>query len=280
VNEPYNGFKGDIDCFVLEATYGSHKHMPISDSLECLKDSINTVHKSGGRLIIPAFSIMRSQMMLYYLFKLYQKELVPKLPIFYASPSAMDVNHTMYCARDEFNQTTLDDFLDPDNNPFNFDQLHYMRNKSDNDSLFTKQGSYIVIASSGMCDVGRIQGHLRYSLENPKNLVFLPGWQSPDKLGSMIMGKAKNPGDSPTISIWGNKIKVQAMVRSADFSNHTDNIAEHVNRIMPPSNPPKLILIKHGEQDGCEGVRDQLTDMGYPPEIIKIMDKGVSYYLQ
>ena len=282
VKFPHTDFEQDIDYMVAEATYGARTHRPMDESISLLESCLAEAYQSRSKLIIPAFSIMRTQMVLYYLFRLDEQGKVPNMPIYFSSPSAAEINRIMLRHCGDFDEQAVDAFKDTQYNPFDFDKLEYITDAASNRELVYKKGPLAVIASSGMCDFGRVVGHLENSIDNPKNIILLTGYNNPNTRGWQIEQKANNPSLEPMIDFPNGGRKLLANVhRLHGMSGHADGheMTAHITNIMPPSNPPRQIFIKHGESEQCDGLKSLLIGAGYKPDTITVMEKGQTYNL-
>jgi metallo-beta-lactamase family protein len=284
VKFPHKDFPHDIDNIVVEATYGDKTHRPLSESLDVLKECLDRTYKSGGKLIIPAFSIMRTQMLLYYLFMLDKDSKMPNMPIFFSSPSAADINRIMLKHYSDFDEVAIKQFEDKEYNPFDFEKLRYVKYSKHNLSLYNRSGPFVLLASSGMCDMGRIVGHLQHGIGDPKNTVLLTGYQSPGSVGGLIAQKEENPSLKANIPIDGGEYPLNASVyRMHGLSGHADGheMVAHLLQIRDPAKygPFKGVFIKHGEADQCTGLQKLIIEAGYPAETVHVMEKGTQYAL-
>lgn len=282
VKFPHTDFEQDIDYIVVEATYGARTHRPIDESISLLEKCLSKAYDTNSTLVIPAFSIMRTQMLLYYLFRLDEKGRVPNMPLYFSSPSAAEINQIMLRNYTDFDEQAIEAFKDKHYNPFHFGKLNYINSSDENRELLKQKGPMAIIAASGMCDFGRVVGHLENTIENPKNMVLLTGYQNPNTRGWQISQKIDNPYLEPEILFDYSSKKLRAEVhRMHGMSGHADGheMTAHISHIMPPKNPPRQIFIKHGESEQCEGLKKLLVNAGYKPEIIKIMEKGQVYSL-
>ncbi len=292
VKFPHKDFPKDIDYIVVEATYGGRMHTSIDESIEILETCVNKAFRDESKLIIPSFSIMRTQMLLNFLFQLEKGSKIPEIPIYMASPSAIEVNRIMLDYYTDMDDRAIEDFKDEGYNPFHFDNLIYVRKSKDNKKLWTKKGPMVVIASSGMCNMGRIVNHLYHAVEDPNNMILQTGYQSPSTLGGVISRKAKDPNTDITLNFpsgipyqESGKRKLNAQVyRMHGLSGHADGreIAAHLKHIRDPAKygPYKAIFIKHGRKKQCEELEDLIVKAGYPADRVHVMKKAQEYLLE
>lgn len=282
VKFPYSDFEHDIDYIIAEATYGARTHRPIDESISQLERCLHKAYESRSKLIIPAFSIMRTQMLLYYLFRLDEQGRTPNMPIYFTSPSAAEINRIMLRNYTDFDEQAIEAFKDKHYNPFHFGKLTYINSADENREVLDMKGPMAVISASGMCDFGRVVGHLERSIENPDNIILLTGYQNPGTRGWQISQKIDDPSLEPEIMFDNSKKKLRAEVhRMHGMSGHADGheMTAHITKIMPPENPPRRIFIKHGESEQCEGLKELLVSAGYKEKIITVMEKKQVYAL-
>ncbi len=176
------------DILIMESTYGSRIHPPMEDSEKGLGETIQRTCQRGGKVIIPAFAVERTQLLVYLLNRLYHQGDLPDVPIFVDSPLAVNVTDIFRRHSGYFDQETLD-FLrqDPDGDVFGFKRLQYIRDVEQSKKLHDLPGPCVIISASGMAEAGRIQHHLKNNIENPNNTILIVGWQAPHTLGRRLV---------------------------------------------------------------------------------------------
>lgn len=174
-------------CEVLlcECTYGDRVHPPFPDLKAELLRILLAAERDRGRVIIPAFSLGRTQQIIYVLNRLEQEGALPPLPVFVDSPLSMRLTELHRQHTDLFDGTATR-LLRQDDDLFEFPGLTYVRNRSESQELNYRKGAFAVIASSGMCESGRIRHHLKHAVSDPRNTVCLIGYQAPHTLGRRI----------------------------------------------------------------------------------------------
>lgn len=231
----------DVDVLHIESTYGNRLHGDRDNSIvEIAKGIIETAHR-GGKIIIPAFSVGRTQLVVYTLHQLAESGDLPNVPIFVDSPLSVNATEVFRLHQECFNESIYQ-FLREKENPFGMENLQYIRHVSRSKLLNQIDGPAIIISSSGMCEGGRIRHHLKNNLENPNNLILFVGYCAQHTLGSRIAN-----GDSP-VNIFGKPYEVKAKVESHDaFSGHADRdeLIEHVEAC---TGKIKDIYVVHGEE--------------------------------
>jgi len=234
----------DVDVLHIESTYGNRLHGDRDNSIvEIAKGILETVHR-GGKIIIPAFSVGRTQLVVYTLHQLSESGDLPDVPIFVDSPLSVNATEVFRLHPECFNESIYQ-FLREKENPFGMENLAYIRQVSKSIQLNALKGPAIIISSSGMCEGGRIRHHLKNNIEDPKNLILFVGYCAKHTLGSRI-----GNGDSP-VNIFGEPYEVKARVEKHDaFSGHADRdeLVEHVETC---TGNVKDIYVVHGEEDSA-----------------------------
>ncbi|MCG3155575.1 MAG: Ribonuclease [bacterium] len=248
----------DLDVLIMESTYGDRVHHEIEDVEEELAGIVRTVHRRGGKIIIPAFAVGRTQMLVYYLHKLWQHNRIPELPIYVDSPLAVDATAVFRMHPECFDRETYRLFLQDGQDPFGFRRLTYVRDVEDSKKLNDLTTSAIIISASGMAEAGRILHHLRNHIGKPENLVLLVGFMAEHTLGRKL-------GDGATeVKIFGEVCERRCEVRKLEgLSAHADR--EQLLALVQRQNPKRLqqIFLVHGEPDPAAALADRIRAAGY-----------------
>ncbi|GAB4181807.1 MAG: MBL fold metallo-hydrolase [Calditrichia bacterium] len=261
----------EVDYLVLESTYGNRLHDSIDDAMDLLADIINRTVKRGGKIIIPAFAVERTQELIFYLHLLNDQQKIPDIPVFVDSPMATNATSIFRVHPECYDQETYDAFLQHHKNPFGFNKLHYITNVAESKALNSIKESCIIISADGMCEAGRIQHHLLHNIENPANTILIVGYMAENTLGRKI-----KEGISP-VKIYGQYYELKAEVAELNsFSAHADymEIWNYLNRI--PLGRLKKILLVHGEPDAQDHLKKFLEEKGLPPVEIMEYDKTIA----
>ncbi|MBT6142916.1 MBL fold metallo-hydrolase [bacterium] len=243
----------DSEILITESTYGNRFHEFIDDVDIYLEELINKTIARGGKIIIPAFALERTQEVVYFLHLLIKKGRIPKIPIYVDSPLATNVT-TVFRAHPEcFDQEIYDEFMSDKQNPFGFGMLKYTRSVEESKSLNHKNGPMVIISASGMCEFGRVVHHLKNNIEDPKNLILIVGYQAKHTLGRKIIEGEKS------VKIHGEMFRVKAEVAVVDaFSAHSDR-SDLMTFIANIKNLKKVFLV-HGEESQAETLGDIITE--------------------
>ena len=228
------------DYLIMESTYGGRLHKDVHHVINKLADVVNRTAKRGGRIIVPAFAVGRTQQLVLLLHQLANEKRIPNIPIFVDSPLAVNVTAVHRDHPECFDPETHA-FLDNHEDPFGFKRLQYIREAAESKKLNDLYGPFVVISASGMCEQGRILHHLRNSIEDPRNTVLVTGFQAQDTLGRKLVEKW------PEVKIFGEPMRVRAEVSSLDdLSGHADQ-RELIEWIRPIAPSLRQVFLVHGE---------------------------------
>ncbi|MCK5254500.1 MAG: MBL fold metallo-hydrolase [Deltaproteobacteria bacterium] len=236
----------DIDYLIIESTYGMRTHDDedtIENELELI---VNETVGRGGKIIIPAFSVGRTQQVVYYLHRLYEKKRIPDVPIYVDSP--LSVNATdIFRLHPECYDREAREFIEHKKNPFSFYNLTYILDVERSKELQKIESPMIVISSSGMCEAGRILHHLKNTVANQCNSILIIGYCAQHTLGKRIAEKV------PEIKIFGEPYPLRAQVKTIDaLSAHAD-CNELLAFIKKSNSTIKKVFIVHGNEEQSLG---------------------------
>jgi metallo-beta-lactamase family protein len=234
----------NVDFLQMEATYGGRLHSVKSDAHEELRRLVTDTLKRGGKVIIPAFSVGRTQQIVYELNQCTIEGECSTVPIFVDSPLSTNATEVYRLHPECFNEDVYR-FLREKTNPFAMTNLTYIRDVAHSMKLNELQGPAIIISASGMAEAGRIRHHLKNHIGNPENLVLFIGYCAEHTLGAQILA-GRNP-----VNIFGEPYEVRARIASIDaFSGHADKneLAHYVQAL---TGNIKKIAVIHGEESQC-----------------------------
>ena len=204
------------DVLITESTYGNRVHPSPDDIREALRRIIREASIVGGRVVIPAFSLGRTQHLVYFLNELYNSGELPPVPIFVDSPLARRVTR-VYRDHLEVMDREVQELLRNDADPFGFPGLTYVGNQRESMALNEHSGPFVVISASGMCESGRVVHHLRHALSSIENSIVLIGFQAEHTLGRKFVDRA------PFVKIHDCEFAVRANVETlSGLSAHAD----------------------------------------------------------
>lgn len=204
------------DYLVMESVYGDRLHEQVAERTALLQHYIEDTRRKGGTLIIPAFSLERTQGMLLEINNLVESGKMAPLPVFLDSPLAISVTD-IYRKYPQYLAPEIQAQIQAGDDIFDFDGLEFTKTVKESHEIDEEKGAKVIIAGSGMSHGGRIQRHEQNYLSDPKTTVLLVGYQSAGSLGRIIQDGAKK------VTIDGKEVKVKAqVVRIAGFSGHAD----------------------------------------------------------
>lgn len=251
----------EVDYLMMESTYGNRLHESILEAEGKLAEIVKSTAARGGKILIPAFSLGRTQEIIYSLHKLADEQKIPPLPIYVDSPLSVNLTEVFRNNLGVLDEETQKLFLDEKTDPFNFSQLHYIESVEESKALNNHNGPCIIVASSGMCEHGRILHHLKNSIEDHRNTLVIVGYQAQNTLGRKIIEKM-----SP-VNIFGkpHEIKMEVKIMNA-YSAHADrsDLLDYATKV---KGLKKLILV-HGEDQACEDLKTAMLQNGIQDVII------------
>lgn len=248
----------DLDVLIMESTYGNRQHAESDDIMETLAGLVTETAQAGGKVIIPAFAVGRTQLLVYLFHRLFNDGRIPDLPIFVDSPLALHATEVFRRHAELFDRETRRIFLEDKEDPFVFDRLKYTESVEDSKKLNGLTYPHVIISSSGMAEGGRILHHLRNNIGNHRNLVLFVGYAAKETLARKMMDGERK------VKIFGEVHKVRCRVEKLDhFSAHADrgDLLKYAG--MTPPERLKHIFLMHGELEQMEPLRHALRSQGY-----------------
>jgi len=247
----------EVDYLICESTYGDRVHESTPEQsdrfLEIIKE---TCVQNRGKLIIPAFSLGRTQEIVYMLDKMETSGILPDIPVYVDSPLAVNVTQ-IYRSHPECFDHDLQEYLLTDDNPFGFNRLKYIKEIDQSKALNSSDKPCIIISASGMMNAGRVKHHLFNNIENPKNTFLMVGYCSPETPGAVLRRGEK------TINIFFEEKQVLAKIEIMDsFSAHADK-NEMADFLGNQKSKLKKIFLVHGEKDTQSSFKSFLNSKGY-----------------
>ncbi len=251
------------DILITESTYGDRLHEDNTASEEKLLNVVNeTCVDKGGKLIIPSFSVGRTQEIVYSLNNFYNEHLLPKVDIFVDSPLAINATNIFRLHPECFNDRILE-VMETDPDPFGFNTLSYLLKAEDSKKLNDITKPCIIISASGMMEAGRVKHHLANSISDARNTVLAVGYCAPETLGARILRGDKQ------VSIHGNVYQVNADIRRIDsYSGHGDY--NEMLRFLECQDASQITrsFIVHGEEESQKSYKSKMMEKGFnDPEI-------------
>jgi len=245
----------DVDYLITESTYGDRLHPPRKDVAGALKQLVLEVAERRSRLLIPAFSVGRTQQIVYFLRELYAAGEIPHIPVFVDSPLSSRATDVYEKHEECYDAEALRIIWEGDE-PFTFRGLTYTTDVQDSKALNHAQGPVIIISASGMCEGGRILHHLLHSIEDERNVILFVGYQAENTLGRRIVERRK------PIRIFGDEYRLNAKVHSINaLSAHADRneLLGYFEQMGPNV---RRSYVVHGEMDQAESFAEALRELG------------------
>jgi len=261
-----------VDYLICESTYGNRLHEPEVDmKSHLLKIVKETCVDKGGKLIIPAFSVDRTQELVYALDQLESEGKLPRIPVYVDSPLSVKATFVMKRHREDFNPEILN-YIEKDGDAFGFDNLHYITDVNESKALNFSKMPCIIISSSGMAEAGRVKHHIANNVENPKNTILMVGYCSPNSLGYALKSGRSS------VNIFGDEKIVKARIAIMDsFSAHADY--SEIIELLKCQNAAlvKKLFLVHGEIETQTSFKEKLMTEGF--QNILIPSQGESFTL-
>ncbi len=250
------------DVIVSESTYGGRTHQSVADLARVLQDVVRRTVERGGKVLIPAFNLGRSQLVVTYIQHWMRRGELPEVPLFMDSPLAADITevHRLYP------ELLAEPFRHEVANPL----ARYIRDARESRALSTHRGPCILVASGGMCEAGRIVNHLEHNVDDPRCTIVLVSYQAPGSLGRKLMDRG------PRVRFrgrWWNKWA--EVVDLNGFSGHADQ-NDMRNLFRPLHERQPRVFLVHGEPDQANALAAMLRAEGLPDVTVPQRGDGVA----
>ncbi len=242
---PPEYIKESVETMLMESTYGHRNHRTIDEAKNELIEIVQNAVKHNSKIIVPAFSLGRTQELVYILHELTDNHQIPRIPIFIDSPLAGNLSEVFMRHSEDFDEESWRDFGIKGESPLAFRNLTYTHSIDESKALNDKRGPLMIISASGMAEGGRILHHLKHHIEDRNTIIMFTGYQAQHTLGRKII-----EGISP-VKIFGRQYKVNAQIRKVnELSAHADQAGlidyiDHVNGL-------KNVFVVHTETDQGE----------------------------
>jgi metallo-beta-lactamase family protein len=251
----------EAEYLMMESTYGNRLHDSLLEAEDKLAAIVKTTAARGGKILVPAFSLGRTQEIIYELHKLIDEKKIPELPIYVDSPLSVNLTDVFRKSQGVLDEETQKLFLDAKDDPFEFAQLHYTQSVEESKALNNHNGPCVIISSSGMCEHGRILHHLKNSIGDHRNTLIIVGFQAQNTLGRKIIEKM-NP-----VNIFGKpyEVKMEVKIMNA-YSAHADrsDLLDYAHKV---KGLQKLILV-HGEEQAAEDLKAAMLQNGIKDVVV------------
>ncbi len=249
-------FLDEADILLLESTYGNRVHADLEEASKKLEQIINETYKRGGKIIVPAFAVGRTQELVYRIHQLVKSgDIPPNMPVYVDSPLAIDATGIYRLHPEAYDEEIAQFILENrHSDPFGFEMMRYTRTTTESKELNFLREPAIIISASGMAEAGRILHHLKNNVEDPRCTILIVGWQAADTLGRRIVEK------TPILKIFGEEYQLKANVATINgFSAHADR-AELLAWTGALRRRPSHTFIVHGETDASVSLANALQE--------------------
>lgn len=246
------------DIVICESTYGDRLHESVDEAAQAIMEAVrDTITRKKGKLIIPAFSLGRTQEIVYALNRLDLHGLIPDVTIYVDSPLSASATQIMRehasCLNDDVQR-----FMEERPDPFGFEDVHYIRDIEESKRLNELREPFVVISASGMAEAGRVKHHIRNSIDDPRNTILIVGYAEPQSLGGKLRSGEKE------VNIFGEIHAVRAEVRVVEgLSAHGDykEMLQYLSCIN--ASEVERVFLVHGEPEALEHWKVHLHGAGF-----------------
>jgi metallo-beta-lactamase family protein len=246
------------DYIVMESTYGNSLHEDVTTSIDTLLSWIErTCIQKKGKLIVPAFSLGRTQEILFALNQLELEHRLPRVDYFLDSPLSMAVTDLIKNYASYFNRS-IQKVLQTDSDPFMFNGLHYIQSVDESKLLNYRNEPCVIISASGMADAGRVKHHISNNIENSRNAILMTGYCEPNSLGGRLLAGAKEVG------IYGVQHQVNAEIgglKSMSAHGDYEDLSQWLG--CQQKDLVKKLFLVHGEYDVQQDFKSWLLKHGF-----------------
>jgi len=262
-------FMGNVEALISESTYGGTLHDPPDDMSKQLAVDLERVIARGGKVIVPAFSVGRTQDLLYAIFQLFDAGRLPKIPIYVDSPLAINATEIFRNHPECFDEEMFR-YVRNNRDPFGLSQVHYVRSTDDSKKLNDRKEPCMIIAASGMCEAGRILHHLANNVGDAHNAILIVGYQADHTLGRRLVDQEQE------VRILGNiyERKAEVIVHNS-FSAHADGneLLKYIGQF--DRKQLREIFLVHGEYERQLALQKGLRERG--SDHVEIPSRGQTF---
>jgi metallo-beta-lactamase family protein len=246
----------NADYLLMESTYGNKPHRDPEIAYDELRQVISKTIRRGGKVIIPAFAVGRTQELVYGFHQMIEKGEIPPVPVIVDSPLAVNTSDVFRAHPECFDKETQE-FIRQDRHraALGFDLLTYTRSVEESKALNSRKDPMIILSASGMAENGRILHHLRNNIENPNNTILIVSWQAPHTLGRRLADREER------VTIFGEVYERKAEVATiGGLSAHAGQT--FLLEYAAAARHAKQIILVHGEEDAAGALRQKMGEIG------------------
>jgi metallo-beta-lactamase family protein len=262
----------EADILFTESTYGGRFHDDFTTLNEKLAQVVNNTVRRGGKIIVPAFSVGRTQEIVYALHQLTLAGEIPEIPVFVDSPLSLNATAVFRAHPECYDEETAE-MLERTDDVFGFRTLQYIQNVEESKKLNDLRKPCIIISASGMCEAGRILHHLRNNISDDRNTILIVGFMAENTLGRRLVNQ------EPTVKIFGEEFELKAHITKLNaFSAHADHdeLIQWISRF--DRNRLRHLYILHGEMSGAEALAQGLASLGLNEVVIPERGQSVEVH--
>lgn len=256
----------DVDVLLTESTYGNRHHPPKADVQGRLKAFIEDISGQRAKLIIPSFSVGRTQQLVFFLNELYEQKRVPAVPVYVDSPLSSRATGVYEKHSECYDWETIRTMVEG-SQPFQFRGLRYTTDVEESKAINETDGPAVIISASGMCEGGRILHHLKNNVEDPRSIVLFVGYQAQHTLGRRIVEKQR------PIRIFGEEYEVNARIHTINaLSAHADRngLLKCYDQV---SSTVRKVFVIHGEPESSEALANAIRERGARDVVVPQKDQ-------
>ncbi len=258
LRDPY--VPGDVTYFIIESTYGNRLHDTYENAEGMLGTIINRVVQTRGKIVIPSFSVGRTQEVLYSLARLVENRVIPRVPVYVDSPLSVNATEIFRMHPECFDRETRE-LVRAHKSPFGMGNVTYTRSVEESKELNELDGPMVIISASGMCEAGRILHHLKNNIGDERNTVLIVGYCAQHTLGKRLVEK------EPVVKIFGEEYERRAPVEVLNaFSAHADRV-ELLDYVKRCRSDVERFFVVHGDEDQSIALADTLRLKGYTADV-------------
>ena len=254
-----------VDYMIMESTYGDKSHSDPEKAFIEFRDVVKRTVERGGKVIVPAFSVGRTQELVYNLNEMMLDGDVPSVPVYVDSPLAVNATQVFRNHPECFDEETRQFVLESHHPALDFKMLTYVKSVEESKALNDSKEPMIIISASGMAETGRIVHHIRNNIDNPKNTICIVSWQAPNTMGRRLADR------EPQVNIFGEVYKVKSEIATiGGLSGHAgqDLLIKYA---MGVKDTVKQVFLVHGEEKQAMTLKgllnEQKLDHVYYPEL-------------
>lgn len=254
----------DVDYLIMESTYGDKSHSDPDKAFIEFREVVKRTVNRGGKVIVPAFSVGRTQELVYNLNEMMQDGDVPKVPVYVDSPLAVNATQVFRNHPECFDEETRQFVLEARHPALDFNMLTYIKSVDESKALNERKEPMIILSASGMAETGRIVHHIRNNIGDPRNTICIVSWQAPYTMGRRLADR------EPQVNIFGEEYKVKAEIATiGGLSGHAgqDLLLKYALGV---KDTVKQIFLVHGEEKQAmtlQGLLKENKVSSYYPEL-------------